>query len=117
MAQRKIIPSFELDDAYLTSITIRKEWSMYDNHTELTQEQLIKVLKGEDKCSSVSSDDHPEFKKLREQLGEQGFILIERGWWNGDRVLKPFKLNGKKFKIGDQFPCGAAMSGHLKYSK
>jgi hypothetical protein len=108
---------FTLDPCYITDVAVYHEWSMYSEKDSLTQEEMIKVLKGEGKCSSTSSDDHPQFKELREHLGEQGYISIERGWWNGDRVLKPFKLNGKKFKKGEQFPCGAAMSIHMKYMK
>lgn len=63
----------------------------------------------------VENDDHPEFKLLREQLGQDGYIKIERSWWNGDQVTKPFTLNGKKFKTGDRFPCGAAMKTHMQF--
>jgi hypothetical protein len=61
----------------------------------------------------ISFEDHPEFARLREQLGEQGYIKIERGWVNGDRVTKPFTLNGLKFKVGEQFSCAGAMDTHF----
>ena len=70
---------------------------------------------GKDRCAAISNDDHPEFAKLREQLGQDGYIKIERSWWNGDRVTKPFTLNGTKFKAGEPFPCGAAMRSHMKF--
>ena len=108
---------FEIDESFLTSVTIRKEWNMYVGKKKLTPDELIKILKGEGVCSSISSEDHPEFAKLREQLGAEGYIEIQRRWWNGDHVLKPFTLNGKKFKKGEQFPSGCAMPGHLKYMK
>ena len=105
---------FIIDPAYLCSVSIREEWNTYTkNGREPTAEELLLVLAGKGNYSMGSSIDHPEFTKLREQLGEQGYIKIERGWWNGDRVLKPFKLNGRKFKEGDQFSCGAAMGNHL----
>lgn len=75
------------------------------------------ILKGMGDCSSHGSDDHPEFKKLRDALEEGGFIKTQRGWWNGDSVLKPFSINGAKFSKNEQFPSGAAMSGHLKFMK
>ena len=53
--------------------------------------------------------DHPEFTKMRNRLEKQGYIQIEHGWINGDRVLKPFSLNGFKFKKHDKFPCASAM--------
>jgi hypothetical protein len=108
---------FEIDESYMCDITIRKEWGIYDhiNQTDLKPDQLFRIIKGEDRCTSVSSEDHPEFAKLREQLGSEGFIRIQRSSWNGDMVTKPFTLNGKKFKMNERFYCGAAMKGHMKY--
>jgi hypothetical protein len=105
---------FTIDPAYLCSVTIRKEWNTYTNNGRVpTDEELVLIIQGKGKCSVTSSEDHPEFARLREQLGAEGYISIERGWWNGDSVLKPFRLNGRKFKVGAQFSCGAAMGNHL----
>ena len=101
---------FQIDDAYLTSITIRKEWSLYDNipRDKLTHEQLIKILKGQDRCSSVTTDDHPEFSKFRDQLEKDGYI--KKGpKWNGDRAIKPFSVNGYRFYKGEKFFCASAL--------
>lgn len=106
---------FEIDESFLDQVSIRKQLSTLKGRTDLTHEELIKVIKGEDKWSMTSSEDHPEFTKLRESLGAQEYIRIERGWWNGDRVTKAFTLNEKRFKKGDSFPCGAAMKYHLKH--
>ena len=57
--------------------------------------------------------DHPGFTTLRNKLEKQGYIQIERGWWNGDRVIKPFSLNGFKFKKYDKFPCASALNIQL----
>ena len=106
---------FTLDPAYLTDVTIHEEWNTYTKNGRVpTDEELVLILQGKGKCSTTSSIDHPEFTKLREQLGELGYISIERGWWNGDRVLKPFTLNGLKFKVGQQFSSAGAMSNHLR---
>ena len=103
---------FTIDPAYLTSITIRKNFEPTWSDTE---EDLVKALKHDPtRCYSISNQDHPEFEKLREQLGRDGYIKIERGWWNGDIVTKPFILNGVKFKTGEQFPCAPALSYTLK---
>ena len=67
--------------------------------------------------TSMRYIDHPEFTKLREKLGKQGFIKIERGWLNGDRVLKPFYLNRHKFSVGDKFLTAMAMGVMFKTSK
>lgn len=106
---------FTLDPQYFKDITICKEWGMYDHKETLTDDELVKVLKGEDRCSSISNSDHPEFNKLRTQLGELGYIHIELGWWNGDRVLKPFKLNGALFEKGEQFGCAFPCGSTIKY--
>lgn len=107
---------FTIDPAYLTSVSIREEWNSYTKNGRVpTAEELVLIIQGKGKCSITSSEDHPEFTKLREQLGELGYIKIERGWWNGDRVLKPFTLNGRKFKVDDKFSCGAAMGTHFAF--
>ena len=106
---------FTLDPDYMCGVNIYKEWNQYtQNGREPTNEELLLILAGKGRCSSLHSEDHPEFARLREQLGELGYIHIHRGCWNGDRVLKPFKLNGRKFKESDQFSCGAAMGNHLR---
>jgi len=114
-----MIPRFELDPAYLTDVVVRYSWSMYDRKKpeDLAPDEVFDILKGKDQCSSTGSQDHPEFAKLREQLGIDGYIEIQRGWWNGDRVLKSFVFNGAKFKKGEQFCCASAMAGHLKFAK
>ena len=107
---------FTIDPDYLCSKTIHKEWNTYtQNGREPTPEEMLLILQGKGKCGMTSSEDHPEFARLREHLGTQGYIKIERGWWNGDRVLKPFTLNGRKFKPGAQFSCGAAIGTHFAF--
>jgi hypothetical protein len=108
---------FYIDEAYLTDVVVRTEYPRYDDRTELTVEELISVIKNPVPTVYVGTMDHPEFTCLREQLEQQGYIQVQRSWWNGDRVLKSFQLNSVRFKKGDQFPCGAAMKGHLKFTK
>lgn len=103
---------FTIDKAYLTSVTVRTEHKLKFENTE---DGLIKALCYQNNCFSIGSADHPEFTKLREQLGAEGYIKIQRGWWNGDEALKPFKLNGKKFKKGDQFPSACAIKWVLEH--
>jgi hypothetical protein len=112
--QIKSLMDFTINPAYLTDVTIHEEWNTYTNNGRVpTAEELLLILQGKGNCSSTSSADHPEFTKLREQLGADGYISIQRGQWNGDSVLKPFTLNGRKFKVGAQFSCGSAMGTHL----
>lgn len=110
---------FEIDMNSLCSITVRNEWGMYDHIPldELTPEQLIKILKGEDRCSSIHSDDHPDFAELRNKLESQGFIKTTRNSWNGDRVLKPFILNGARFWKDEKFCCGAAIKWDVEHKQ
>ena len=111
--------NFTIDDAYICDVTVRREWGMFDNIPveELTGEQLLKILKGEDRCSSFGHKDHDEFTKLRDMLEELGYIKTQRNWWNGDVVLKPFTLNGWKFKKGHKFPCAAALKSSISCAK
>ena len=105
---------FAIDPKYLCSVTIHEEWNQYTkNGREPTPEELLLVLQGKGNYIMTSTADHPEFAKLREQLGELGYISIERRFWNGDRVLKPFTLNRLKFKVGEQFSCAGAMDTHF----
>ena len=106
--------NFELDPEYITDVTIREEWNIHTNKDTITNEDLVEVLKGRGSWSSTHSEDHPEFARLRDQLGELGYIRIERGWWNGDRVLKSFTLNGMAFEPGEQFCSAAPMKFHLE---
>jgi len=111
--------NFEIDPAALTEVTDHQEWGAYDHipAAELTAEQFVKILRGLDRCSSTSSRDHPEFAALRDRLEALGFIKCQRQWWNGDRVLRPFQLNGIEFRPNEQFPCGAAMRLHLEFKR
>jgi hypothetical protein len=107
------LKNFELDEQYLTDVTIIESGSIYGDRTDLTDAELLKVIKGEATWTSTSSKDHPNFTVLREQLEREGYLYVERGWWNGDRVLKPFKFNGLIFRKGGKFPSAAAMGIHL----
>ena len=110
---------FNIDEAHITDVTIYKEWGMYDQvpPEELTDEQLFRIICGKDRCSSTGSDDHPEFKKLRDQLESLGYIKCQRGWWNGDTVLKPFYVNEWRFRKGHKFPCAAALGNSIKCAR
>ena len=71
------------------------------------------IVKGE----SYGTKDHPEFTKLRNRLCKLGYIQIESSYWNGDRVLKPFKLNELTLKKGEQFLCACALGIRLDLLK
>jgi len=106
--------NFEIDPKYVTDVIIHQTYYRHADKTMLTNEQLIEVIKNPVIGKSTSTEDHPEFTRLREQLGEQGYISIERGWWNGDCVLKSFSLNGVQFEPGEKFCCAGAMKLHLE---
>jgi hypothetical protein len=109
-----MIVDFTIDPEYLTDVTIHEEWNTYTRNGRVpSNEELVLIIQGKGVCSTTHSEDHPEFAKLREQLGELGYIEIQRSCWNGDRVLKPFRLNGRKFKVDAKFSCGGAMGTHL----
>ena len=91
-------PEYFIDEEYLTNVIVRYSW----------------INGSGGKNSTTSRVDHPSFTGLREHLGARGYIEIERGWWNGDKVLKPFKLNTYDFKPGDQFSSASAMGNHFR---
>jgi hypothetical protein len=111
------LKEFYLDESLDWGVTISVEWNSYLNKDTVTNEDLVEVIKGNGRCGSFSNDDSPEFKALRNQLEELGYIRCERMWWNGDRVLKAFKLNDVTFRKHEQFSCGAAMKHHLNFTR
>lgn len=104
-----MLKQFYLDEQYIVDVTVRTEHDFIKDRNNISHEDLIKILKGYDKSVSISNKDHDEFTKLRDQLEEQGYISTWRNCWNGDRVLKSFKLNEWTFRKGHKFPCAAAM--------
>lgn len=108
---------FEIDEEYITDVTVRIEQDFIKDRHNPTPEEIFKVLKGYDKSVSISNKDHDEFTKLRDKLEELGYIETQRGWWNGDRVLKPFYLNGWRFKKNHRFPCAAALKNSITCAK
>ena len=100
-----MLRQFILDEKYITDVTVRVERRQEFND----KHDLFKVIKNPIVMTSIPSKDHDEFTNLRNQLEESGYIKTERGWWNGDRVLKSFKLNEWTFRKGHKFPCAAAM--------
>lgn len=109
--------NFTIDEEYLTDVIINKRYCTLSNPDNPTHEDLIKILRGRDYWTSTSSEDHPEFTKLRNDLEQKNYIRTNRNCWNGDVVLKSFNLNGYKFVKGYRFPCASAMGNSIKYSK
>jgi hypothetical protein len=103
----QIMKEFTIDEQYFCSVTEKGTTTI----TIVDTRQTIKDLE------FTKQIDHPEFTKLREMLSEQGYIEIQLGWWNGDRVTKPFILNGMKFRKGDRFPCACAMEIAFKVAR
>ena len=107
---------FLIPEEYLTDVSDNYIKYKYDTTKELTNEQLVDILvNGNIQYTSLSHKDHPEFTKLREELESLGYINVCTYSSNGDRVLKPFKLNGKRFKKNETFYCACALKSHLKY--
>ena len=109
--------NFELDETQDWHPMYHRVWNTYTNKDTVTSEDLVEVLRGKGQHSVMGSDDSEEFKALRNQLEAEGYIQCQRGWWNGDRVLKTFFLNGVSFDPDDQFPSGAAMKLHLEFAR
>ena len=101
--------NFEIDPQHITSVSVFTTFSKYATLDNPTAQDTADYLAGRGVFISQGTDDHPEFAKLRNLLEEQGFISINRNWWNGDRVLKPFSLNNVPFKKNDKFLSSSAM--------
>lgn len=83
------VPFIEIDLQFLTSVPIKYSWRGGGYGLQ-------------------RSIDHPCFTEIREKLYNGGYIHIEKGWSNGDRVLKPFYINRYLFDVGDKFCCASA---------
>jgi hypothetical protein len=108
-----MLKQFIIDEQYICDVMVRTEHDFIKDRNNPTHDDLIKVLKGYDKGLSISNKDHDEFTKLRNQLEELGYIECQRSWWNGDRVLKSFKLNEWTFRKGHKFPSASAMNNSI----
>lgn len=111
------LPTFYIDPNDVCSIpNVKVRYKV--NMTNPSPEELVKILKNEH-ISSTSTyyKDHPNFILLRDKLENEGFIITEKRWHNGDEVLKPFALNGIIFDKGDKFPSSAYMNTLLKFKK
>ena len=104
-----MLKNFEIDERYICGQSVHEYVDCLSNRENPTPDDLILILKGEDQRRvSISSRDHPQFAELRNSLEAQGYIQTQRLSWNGDRVVKSFKLNGRLFKKGQSFLSGAA---------
>ena len=90
--------SFKIHEKYLTSITVESPIVFYSENGDPVE------------GNSVGLDDHPKFIELREKLEKEKYIRVERSYWNGDTVIRPFTVNGIKFGVGEKFPCASALS-------
>lgn len=107
------VPIFHIEPEYACSVTHR-EVKYHIDRENPSEADTILILKNQHKSETISTRDHPEFAKLRNNLETEGFIKVERRWWNGDTVLKPFNLNGFEFRENDSFPSSGYMNTLLK---
>jgi hypothetical protein len=108
-----MLKEFYIDPQYLTDTPIHNVISTLSNPANPTPDDLIKILKGIHEIHMFGNKDHDEFTSLRNQLEQLGYIKTERNWWNGDQVLKSFKLNGWVIRKNDNFPCAAALGSSI----
>lgn len=112
-----MLKQFTIDESFICDVTVRTEYDFVKDRNNPTHDDIIKILKGYTKSYSISNKDHDEFTKLREELGSLGYIEIQRGWWNGDRVLKSFKLNEWTFRKGHKFYSASAMKNSINCAR
>jgi len=108
------LKQFKLKREHITSVSHSQRMVF-----EIPEEArtLFKIFDHKLEGDAHSIIDHPEFTKMRNRLEKQGYIQIEHDYINGDRVVKPFSLNGFKFKKHEQFPCASAMDIWLTVEK
>jgi hypothetical protein len=105
-----MLKNFEINEQYFCDDSVPIYREHLENRDNPTPADMIKILKGEDRTLvGMSNRDHPVFAELRDQLEQLGHISTVRNSWNGDKVIKSFKLNGWTFSRGHRFPCAAAM--------
>lgn len=92
------IKKFKLSEKYITDVRKEQPITFY-----LEDGKEISGM-------ALSYIDHPKFTELRDKLEVEGYIITERNVWNGDRVLKAFYVNRKKFNVGEKFPSASHMS-------
>jgi hypothetical protein len=107
---------FYIDINYVTSVEKITTFRISQKVDESVEDFLVRKLSSDNTLvTGYCHEDHPEFTKLRNQLETEGYISVERKWWNGDQVLKGFFLNDVKFKKGVQFCCAAALKYTLEH--
>lgn len=108
-----MLKEFHIDPQYLVDVPTHNVISTLENPANPTPDDLIKILKGTHAIHMFGNKDHDEFTRLRNQLEQLGYIKTERNWWNGDCVLKSFKLNGWIIRKGGKFPCAVALGNSI----
>lgn len=100
------VPEYKINPEFLEHIPVAYEY--------IRHRQVNKSLEDTPWSGTLSTVDHPAFTALRNHLAAWKLIDREDDWVNGDRVLQEFKLNGKLFSVGEQFPCASAMKYRLE---
>lgn len=111
-----MLKQFTIDENFITNVIARSDYSLLNDPANPTEEDFIKILKGQG-CVMLENKDHEEFAKLRNQLEELGYIKTMRTMWNGDVVLKSFKLNNWIFKKGRKFPSASALKCVITWAR
>ena len=114
------LKNFEIDEEYLTQVVVHEEmkFTNFMPMGSMTQDQIDAMNEMMDKPLKVTRwVDHPEFTKLRERLEVEGYIIIQRSWWNGDRVLRSFKVNGIMLRKGGTFYCAGALGNNIAVAR
>lgn len=101
---------FHLSKEYFTYVVVKSSLRPTKDVVNPETGKIV-MLRGES-YGTTGSKDHDKFTELRELLYSEGYINIQRGWCNGDQVIKDFRLNNVPFLKGEKF-CGA---GALNYT-
>jgi hypothetical protein len=100
------IPMFWIKEEYLTDVPVTF------SYLESVPEGVS--IEDANKSFGFSHVEHPSFESLRSRLKADELIQTERGYWNGDKVLKPFYLNDVLFEPGETFYCSTALKNVIE---
>jgi hypothetical protein len=108
--------NFVIDPKLLTSVLVSYERVFIAEDLSQIPDSFKSSFDGTRAIQTTGWEDPSEFTQLRNLLHDQGFIKKEPRWWNGDRVLQAFTLNGHHFSEHEQFPCAEALGLRIKYA-
>lgn len=106
---------FYIDKKFLCNVQVKRRYVQISNPEAPTEDDLVSILDGTGILETISFEDHPTFIQFRDMLQRDGYIVKDNRVYNNDTVIKPFKVNGIRFRPGHRFLSASAL-GCIKVS-